>query len=434
MAFELPPAPRRYDQANENQARRLVSQAFADIFARLEQAELAIAEGGVTPAEGPTAGFGYSADFLVVSFTDASSEGDSAIVTRLWDFGDGTTSSLPNNTSPIHTYPDAGEYIVTLTVTDGDGLEDEYTETITVEEDSQTEPTGAPAFLVWGTKPDEMPARFLDIWNGVQAAEMIPGNCEEMLDFCADNGLKTFVRLWRHNFVKDANGNWQMSLFEDELERYNTPTLRAKIAQRSQDGTIIGHVLADDILSSRIWGTSAPLQGAVLDNMAAYSRQLFPDLYTIVRARVFQCGDFAYQHLQSVNAQYVFGRGGVSQGGMSLDAWRRADALAYAQQEEADLAALPGGVGANMEMIYGLNIVNGGDGTSGWPGDGSPAGAFAMGASELRAYTDVLAPRTFKMFSAWERGANGQQDAYLDDTAIRSALLYCRNVCDSLGD
>lgn len=435
MAFLLPPAPKKYSQQNEQQARRLVQQAFDEAFARLTILEAEVAA-GVTPPDpvGPTAGFTSTADFLVVSFTDASVAGDAAITARLWDFGDGTQSTAPNNTSPMHTYPDSGTYTVTLTVTDADGLEDEFTANVTVEEDSTTSPSGAPVFLTWGTSIDDnMPAAYT-WWNGRQAADMTPANCVAMLDAFADAGVKTFVRLWRHNFVVDGAGNWQMSLFQQELDRYDTPTLRAKIAQRCQDGTIIGHVLADDILSANLWGNAAPLNGATLDNMAAYSRQLYPDLFTIVRARVFQCGSFNYQWLQSVNAQYVEGRGGVSQGGMTLAQYMAADVKAYADQEEADLAALPGGAGANMKMIYGLNVINGGHDSSGIPGDGSPANQFSMGGDELRIYADELAPRTYRMFTSWERGDDGDNDAYYNRSDIQASMHYIRNLCDSLGD
>lgn len=48
--------------------------------------------------------------------------------TFAWDFRDGTTSSEQN---PVHTYPFAGYYNVTLRVTDADGLE--YDETVRVD-------------------------------------------------------------------------------------------------------------------------------------------------------------------------------------------------------------------------------------------------------------------------------------------------------------
>jgi len=54
---------------------------------------------------------------LAVTFTDFST---GAITDRLWDFGDGITSTLP---SPTHTYGAAGVYTVTLTVSGPDGTD-----------------------------------------------------------------------------------------------------------------------------------------------------------------------------------------------------------------------------------------------------------------------------------------------------------------------
>ncbi len=51
---------------------------------------------------------------LVVQFSDGSKAGTSPIRTWLWDFGDGTTSDLPN---PTHTYLVAGSYEISLSVT-----------------------------------------------------------------------------------------------------------------------------------------------------------------------------------------------------------------------------------------------------------------------------------------------------------------------------
>ena len=63
----------------------------------------------------PIAIFGIAANCsnrLQFSFTDRSL----APETWLWNFGDGTTSTLQN---PVHTFPSVGSYDVTLTVTNG---------------------------------------------------------------------------------------------------------------------------------------------------------------------------------------------------------------------------------------------------------------------------------------------------------------------------
>ena len=78
---------------------------------------------------GPTADFTYTTNYLIVSFTDASTSGDGAINTWAWDFGDGNTGTEQN---PVHTYAEDGIYSVTLTVTDENSLVDTYTKAIEV--------------------------------------------------------------------------------------------------------------------------------------------------------------------------------------------------------------------------------------------------------------------------------------------------------------
>jgi PKD repeat protein len=55
-----------------------------------------------------------------VYFTDQSRDSDGYITSWLWDFGDGTTSTLQ---SPTHTFSQKGNHEVILTVTDNDGAQ-----------------------------------------------------------------------------------------------------------------------------------------------------------------------------------------------------------------------------------------------------------------------------------------------------------------------
>ena len=65
----------------------------------------------------PEALFTWSAEGLVVSFTNQSSA--TLPASYLWNFGDGLTSTLAD---PVHTYAHAGPYTVTLTVTEACGV------------------------------------------------------------------------------------------------------------------------------------------------------------------------------------------------------------------------------------------------------------------------------------------------------------------------
>ena len=79
---------------------------------------LADAAAAVSAMGAPIASFTTSTIDLTTDFTDTSTDSDGSIVSWAWDFGDGASSSAQN---PSHLYAAAGDYTVTLTVTDNDG-------------------------------------------------------------------------------------------------------------------------------------------------------------------------------------------------------------------------------------------------------------------------------------------------------------------------
>jgi len=87
---------------------------------------------GTPENEAPTADFTYTPATPsvndTVTFTDASTD-DGTIVNWSWDFGDGTNSSEQN---PSYVYTEAGDYMVTLNVTDNENVTDNIQKTISV--------------------------------------------------------------------------------------------------------------------------------------------------------------------------------------------------------------------------------------------------------------------------------------------------------------
>lgn len=84
--------------------------------------------GEVLPSA-PEAGFSYEADGLTTTFSDSSSDSNNDMVSWNWSFGDGAISSEQN---PVHTFAETGNYEVTLTVTDAEGLSDSKTMLVSV--------------------------------------------------------------------------------------------------------------------------------------------------------------------------------------------------------------------------------------------------------------------------------------------------------------
>ncbi|MGQ0848440.1 MAG: S8 family serine peptidase [Actinomycetota bacterium] len=83
------------------------------------------------PNQPPVAGFTYSCTDLTCAFTNTSTDPNGDPLAFTWDFGDGTAGS--NATSPTHTFPAGGSYVVNLTANDGN-LTDVATSSVTVTE------------------------------------------------------------------------------------------------------------------------------------------------------------------------------------------------------------------------------------------------------------------------------------------------------------
>jgi PKD repeat protein len=77
----------------------------------------------------PSASLTVSCSGLACQFGDSSTDPEGPVDERAWDFGDGATSQAAN---PSHTYAAADAYLVGLTVTDGDGVQDADARTINV--------------------------------------------------------------------------------------------------------------------------------------------------------------------------------------------------------------------------------------------------------------------------------------------------------------
>jgi PKD repeat protein len=81
------------------------------------------------PNVAPTALFAVSCTDLTCRFTDTSEDPGGSVVSRVWNFGDGATST---DRDPRHTYGSGGYYDVGLTVTDDRGTTASVSFTIAV--------------------------------------------------------------------------------------------------------------------------------------------------------------------------------------------------------------------------------------------------------------------------------------------------------------
>ncbi|MBT8183804.1 MAG: PKD domain-containing protein, partial [Eudoraea sp.] len=130
---------------------------------------------------------------LEVTFTGSNSTDDAGVVSYLWDFMDGgSTSADPD---PVYTFTSPGTYNVELTVTDAEGLEDTANITITVTSGGNLPPTAvalaspnsgaAPLAVIFNGEnsydDDAVVGYLWDFMDGMTSADMNP-----MYTFTAD--------------------------------------------------------------------------------------------------------------------------------------------------------------------------------------------------------------------------------------------------------
>ncbi|AKA36092.1 PKD domain-containing protein [Flagellimonas lutaonensis] len=162
---------------------------------------------------------------LEVSFTGSNSTDDVGVVSYAWDFGDGGSST---EADPVHTYNTPGNYLATLTVTDGEGLMDNATVTITVTEAGANQPPNA----VVSATPDSGEAPLEVSFTGSNSTDDV-GVVSYTWDF-GDGETSTEVNP-SHTFT--FAGSFEVSLtVEDEEGLTDTATITIEVEDNNPSG------------------------------------------------------------------------------------------------------------------------------------------------------------------------------------------------------
>ena len=216
-----------------------------------------------------------------------------------------------------------------------------------------------------------------------------PSNILSFLSGARVKGGRAVIKLskGKDSYIKNGDGTFSLTKWKALVVRYRTVNLDPYIS----DGTIIGHYLIDEPHLTSRWGGRAISQ-ATLEDMAAFSKDLWPQMATLVRVApsYLASSSVTYKHLDAGWAQYTVGKG---------------DAKQWVEAETA--AAKRKGLG----LVVGMNVINGGNGSSRIRG--SRSGEWSMSASEIRSYgTAMLSASHACAFFNWQHdiGYYGRSD------------------------
>jgi hypothetical protein len=225
-------------------------------------------------------------------------------------------------------------------------------------------------------------SEFGDRYNGAQR-NILPADLLTALAAIQARGGKVVLSIaGGPNQYKDADGHFSFSLWQSRVNRYEGIDFSGYIA----DSTVMGHYLVDEPNDPNNWG-GVPIHGETVEAMAQYSKQLWPDLPTVVRGEptyLAQAG-IAYHYLDAAWAQYVARKGAPAD---------------YLQRNVTDAQSL------GLELVVGLNILAGG------------TGGVPLTAAQVRDWGTVLLSSSYPCaFLSWKYDAT-----YLASAEMGSAM------------
>ena len=196
--------------------------------------------------------------------------------------------------------------------------------------------------------------------NGTDPAEVIP-----ILEAARKAGVKVFLNMFvSRRQIQNPDGSFSLERWKQRIDRFRSLGLEPFIS----DGTLAGNYLMDEPDSRGKWnGAAVPY--ADIEAAAAYSKQLWPGLPTMIRADplFLQKAPFRWVYLDAAWAQYTTRKGSVED---------------YARRHAAVAKEL------GLGLVVGLNVLDGGDGSSGL--EGTKVKYSAMSAAEVMHNGSVL--------------------------------------------
>jgi hypothetical protein len=200
------------------------------------------------------------------------------------------------------------------------------------------------------------------------------------------------LSMGKDSYIQNADGTFSLSKWKALVDRFKKVNLGPYIA----DGTILGHFLIDEPHRAAKWGGKI-IPPSTVEEMAKYSKQIWPAMNTFVHTQTAWLANSSvtYNYLDAGWVQYAAGKGEVSK--------FIAAEISYAKSK-------------GLGLMLGLNVLNGGNGSSGIRGTSS--GKYSMSASELKTYGTTLLNQSYACgFILWAHNLT-----YYGRSDIKSAM------------
>lgn len=207
-----------------------------------------------------------------------------------------------------------------------------------------------------------------------------PSYAETNLAAAASKGIRLVVSLpGSRSTYTNADGTFNLTLWKQRMDRWRT--YASLLDKYYQSGTIVGNYLVDEPHCSGCWGGKT-IAYADVEEMGRYAKSFLPNLPTLVRTTpgwLLGWGQ-SYPSIDGAWAQYE-GPLHYPSANMTPEQFR--------DKNVADAKKL------GMSLVFGLNVLDGGDGSSGIMGAMGVSTRWVMSASEVEHAGTVFAGSSY---------------------------------------
>lgn len=253
-----------------------------------------------------------------------------------------------------------------------------------------------------------------DLYGGVFTGTKLaitPASAVADLNDARAKSMRVFVILvgaQRH--YKQSDGTFDIDRWKSLVDEFRGVDLDRFV----EDGTIVAHQLISEAKARRQWGGTV-IANNLLDEMARYSKEIWPKMPTVLRTDPSDLEEHAaafgvpwpgwrWRYLDAASARYLVRKGAVE---------------VFTANEQTSARR------QRLALVVGLNVFSGGDGSSGI--ESPRPGRWAMSPAELRRYGSTMMLRTtacaFEMWRYETPGSAFEDFEYFRRPAINEAVV-----------